>query len=169
MKTSRLFRRGRYALASLTIAGAVVAAAACQPTKPTPPPPPTSPCSGGPGACLEISPTDANFFLGTINTFTVTNRGPDQSLRLHEAVLDEAGVGGSLVFLINSAPGANTANPDDCQDFHSNGLVVGDRCTVKVIAAGNPGDRGTLVVGTDNTQLDPQTGVRGVSAQLTRN
>jgi hypothetical protein len=163
------FRRGRYALASLALAGGVVAAAACQPTK-TPPPPPPKTCEpGGGGACLTITPDAANFFLGTINTFTVTNTGPDQSLRLHETVLDEAGVGGSLVFLINSGPGANTANPDDCQDFHPNGLVRGDKCTIKVIAAGDPGDRGTLVVGSENTQLDPLTGLRGVSAQLTRN
>ena len=155
----------RYALAFAVAGASVGVLGACQPTKPPPP----TPCGAGVEACLEITPTDASFLLGTINTFTVTNLGPGQSHRLHETALDEAGVGGSGVFLINSGPGANTANPDDCQDFHPNGLVRGDKCTIKVIAAGNPGNRGILLVGSDNTQLDPLTGQRGVSAQLTRN
>jgi hypothetical protein len=119
-------------------------------------------------ACLTISPTDAFFSLGDIKTFTVKNVGPNPTPRLHEAALDAAGVGGSGVFLINSAPGANSANPDDCQDFHTSGLVVGDQCTVKVLAAGNPGNAGTLIVGADNTQIDAGTGQRGVTASLTR-
>jgi hypothetical protein len=158
----------RYPLAFVGVGASLGIIGACNPTKKEPPPPPT-PCGAGVEACLEITPDAANFFLGTINTFTVTNLGPGQSHRLHEAALDENGIGGSGVFLINSGAGASTANPDDCQAFHPNGLVRGDKCTVKVVAAGNPGDRGILLVGSDNTQLDPLTGQRGVSAQLTRN
>jgi hypothetical protein len=163
-------RSRRYALAFVVVGASLGVFGACQPTKKEPPPPtPVDPCNGGSGACLTITPTDAAFQLGTIHTFTVTNTGPDRSLRLHRTALDEQGVGGSGVFLINSGPGANTANPDDCQDFHPNGLVLGGKCTIKVVAAGNPGDRGILLVGADNTQLDALTGQRGVSAQLTRN
>lgn len=158
----------RYAVTLVVVGASLGVIAACQPTKPQPPPPPTDPCRGGPGACLTITPTDAQFALGEIVTFTVTNTGPDRSLQLHETTFDGAGIPNAGSFLLNNGPGANTFNPDDCHDFHTNGLVLGDKCTVKVLAVGFAGDKGTLLVGTDNTQLDDTTGQRGVSANLSR-
>ena len=149
-----LFRRGRYTLAALAVAGAAVAAAACNPTKPTPPPPPTC-APGGGGACLAIAPTEWTFTSqGEIKTFTVKNNGPDQSLSLHTGIF-----GG------NASPSEFVLVQDNCV---GKTLVLGDSCTTGVQHFGDAGAHhdAFAVVGSDNSQLDPSTGNRGISAHL---
>ena len=119
-------------------------------------------------ACLKIDPADWSFAATEIKTFTVTNLGPGQSHPLQETVVGTTDPDASLLFLLNNGPGANTFNPDDCRDFHKNGLAVGDKCTVKMLSVHTPGDghEGFLLVGADNTQIHTATGQRGVAAHV---
>jgi len=127
--------------------------AQCQPTKPQPPPPTCAP--GGGGACLTIAPTDWAFTShGEVKTFTVKNNGPDQSLPLHRGIF-----GG------NASPSAFVTVQDNCVGRE---LVSGDSCTIGAQSFADPGTDAFLVVGGDNSQLDPSTGNRGASAHLTR-
>jgi hypothetical protein len=142
MKTFLFFRRGRYALASLAVAGALVAAAACQPTKKPPPPTPApGPCNGGSGACLTLAPNSWTFTSrGEIKTFTVGNLGPDPSTPLV--------VGATASFTFDGGQsscfsGANSA-----------GLFVGETCTLAVTPAIATG-QGQLRVWSENSQRRP--------------
>ena len=75
MRNSLAVRRGRYMLASVALAGGVLAGLACMPTKPPPPPSPV------------LSVVSTSFDYGEIETgtgtdpvtFTVANNGPADS------------------------------------------------------------------------------------------
>ena len=153
-----VFRRGRYALAALALAVAVVASAACSPTKnPLKPQPPANPCDAGAttGACLKIEP---DFFpFSTFNqtmSFKVTNLGPDEAEPMTESI--EGGTSGNIGVFTIIQHGCFMAHP-----------AKGDFCTtvVRNQSVQSLSD-GFLLVRSDNAQLEPQTGTRGVSAHL---
>jgi hypothetical protein len=150
MKTFFSFGRGRYVLASLAVAGFVVAVAACQPTK-TPPPPPPDPCNGGSGACLTLQPTSWFFgSFGEIKTFTVGNDGPDPSTDLVISATNDftpSGGGSTSCFL----GGGSVA------------LSVGETCTIDVSPA-LATTQGQLRVSSSNSQVGPDG--PGVAADL---
>jgi hypothetical protein len=104
-------RRSRYALASLVVAGGMVAGVACVKDKPAP---------ANPG--LVISPTTKDFGTQGIpgetaaTTFTVTNNGPNAS--------------GMLAVTLEGTNADNfSAAPDNCSGTT---LAVGKSCTVDV-------------------------------------
>jgi hypothetical protein len=139
----------RYALAFVVVgAGFGVMGAQCQPTKP-----PASACINGidERACLTIDPTESTFTSnGEVETFTVKNLGPDQTLPLGVSVP-------SIGFL---------AQNDTCTNKT---LAQGDLCTVEVKATdidSAKGKVGHILVGSGNTQVNEEFGQRGVSAHL---
>lgn len=152
----KLFTAGwrRYALAFVVVGASVGVIGACQPTKPPQPPPPTC-APGGGGACMAISPTEWTYTAqGEVKTFTVKNNGPDPSQLLFTAVL-----GG------NASPSEFVLVQDNCR---LKTLVVGDSCTMQVQHFGDAGAHhdSYVVAGSDNSQIDQNTGQRGDSAHL---
>jgi hypothetical protein len=104
---------------------------------------------------MAISPDQWTFTSqGETKTFTVKNNGPDQSLPLHRGIF-----GG------NAGPAEFTVVQDNCV---TKVLVLGDSRTIGVFHVGDTGAHhdAYLVVGGDNSQLDPSTGNRGGSAHL---
>jgi hypothetical protein len=144
----------RYAIGLVVVGASLGAISACQPTKT--PPAPKAVCFGGPGSCLTIAPPSWTFTShGEVHTFTVKNySGPDQSQPLFRGIF-----GG------NASPSAFVPVQDNCS---TKTLVVGDSCTVGVQSFANPGTNAFLVVGSDNSQLDTELGVRGVKAPISR-
>jgi hypothetical protein len=69
------------------------------------------------------------------------------------------------IFGGNASPSNFVPVQDNCS---TKTLVVGDSCTVGVQHFGDPGVDAYLVVGSDNSQLDPDLVVRGFKAYLSR-
>jgi hypothetical protein len=144
----------RYALAFVVVGASLGVIGACNPTKPPSPPPPTC-APGGGGACMAITPDQWTYTAqGEIKIFTVKNNGPDQSQLLFTGVF-----GG------NASPSEFVTVQDNCR---LKTLVLGDSCTIGVQHFGDAGAHHDtfLVVGSDNSQIDPSTGNRGGSAHL---
>jgi hypothetical protein len=142
----------RHTLAFVVVGAGLGVVGACQPTKP-PPPPACAP--GGGGACIAMSPTEWTYTSqGEVKTFTAKNNGPDPSQVLFTGVF-----GG------NASPSEFVLVQDNCR---LKTLVVGDSCTMQVQHFGDAGAHhdSYLVAGSDNSQIDVNTGQRGDSAHL---
>lgn len=142
----------RWTIGIVVVGASLGIIGACNPTKPPPSPQPV--CFGGPGSCLTVALPAWTFTTqGEVHTFTVKNNGPDQSELLFSGIF-----GG------NAGPSEYVIVQDNCVMKR---LVNGDSCTIGVqtFGVGN-GHDAFLVVGSDNSQLDPDLGQRGAKAHL---
>ena len=130
------FRRPRYALASLLVAGGLVTGVACVEKKQSPP------VQTG----LSISPVTTNFGDQAIQgntaatTFTVINNGPNTS--------------GTIGVTVEGTDAGNfSAGPDNCSEAT---LDVGNSCTVDVKFAPQPppGQKQAELVAVSNLPAD---------------
>src|SRR5262245_35867004 len=110
---------------------------------------------GGGGACMAMSPTEWTYTSqGEVKTFTAKNNGPDQSTVLVTGV-----------FAGNASTSEFVLVQDNCR---LKTLVVDDSCTMQVQHFGDAGAHhdSYVVAGSDNSQIDVNTGQRGDSAHL---
>jgi hypothetical protein len=155
----------RYVLASVVVGASLgVMGAQCQPNKS---PPSTGPCDGGPGGCLTIAPGSwTNASLGETKTFTVTNKGPNETLNL-DTNLGSQTPGSNYVSVFSVDQNAST-----CPIFGGSELSPGQSCTIVVKVSQTPpggqiGATDVVFAHSSNAQPDdPAVGGLGVHADV---